>query len=206
MSAGSPEPTGRLPKPVRDLNESAKPGETRSVVLAGGCFWCMEAVFEQLKGVTSVVSGFAGGTAATAHYETVSAGMTTHAESMQVTYDPVKISYGTLLQVFFSTHHPTQREGQGPDHGHQYRSAIFYANDRQKEVAQAYLRQLEQAKLFSEPIATTLEPLDHFYPAEDYHQDYVRHHPDHPYVHAWALPKLDKLRHLYPELLKTTAK
>ena len=162
----------------------------------------MEAVFEPLQGVTSVVSGYAGGTADTANYEIVSSGRTKHAESVQVNYDPTTISYGQLLQVFMNLHHPTEVEGQSPDHGHQYRSAIFFKDEQQKATAQAYIRQLEAAKIFDQPIATALEPLDRFYPAEAYHQDYVRNHPDHPYVRAWALPKIEKLRHLYPELLK----
>ena len=201
--ASDSAPAAPLPKPTRDLAEPTAPGQTRTAVLAGGCFWCIEAVFEPLNGVRQVVSGYAGGTAAEAHYQIVSAGNTQHAESVQITYDPTKISYGTLLRVFFSLHHPTQRDGQGPDHGHQYRSAIFYANDRQKDVAEAYIHQLDQAKIFPAPIVTSLERLDKFYPAEDYHQDFVANHPDHPYVRAWALPKLAKLRELYPELLQT---
>lgn len=205
MATDAPSESKRLPSPERDLNEPAGSGGVRTAVFAGGCFWCIEAVFEPLNGVTNVVSGYAGGTAETAEYEIVSSGRTKHAESVQVTYDPAKISYGTLLQVFMNLHHPTQVEGQGPDHGHQYRSAIFFKDEQQKEVAQAYIRQLEAAKVFDRPIATTLEQLDKFYPAEAYHQDFVRNHPNHPYVRAWALPKVEKLRHLYPELVKADA-
>ena len=137
------EPTGPLPRPAQDLKET---GPVSTAVFAGGCFWCIEAIFEPLRGVSSVVSGYAGGDAATAHYDIVSGGGTKHAESVQVTYDPAQISYGTLLQVFMSLHHPTQVEGQGPDWGHQYRSAIFYQSEEQKKVAQAYLDQLAAAK------------------------------------------------------------
>ncbi len=192
-----------LPKPEKDLKENAKPGETSRAVLAGGCFWCTEAVFEQLAGVTSVVSGYAGDSAANARYDIVSAGAAQHAESIEITYDPTKISYGTLLQVFFTMHDPTTLDWQHPDTGHQYRSAVFYSSAEQQSVTQAYIRQLEQAKAFEQPIVTTLERLEKFYPAEDYHQDYVANHPYQPYVLAWAIPKLKKLRELYPELLKS---
>ncbi|MEA2734678.1 MAG: peptide-methionine (S)-S-oxide reductase, partial [Humisphaera sp.] len=178
---------------------------SRKVVLAGGCFWCIEAVFEPLKGVTDVTSGYAGGTADTADYKKVSAGHTNHAESVQITYDPAKISYATLLRVFMTMHSPTTKDGQHPDYGHQYRSAIFYANDDEKRVAEAYIKQLDDAKVFNEPITTSLEKLEKFYPAEEYHQDYVRKHPDDPYVVRWALPKLEKLRQKFPELLQSSA-
>jgi peptide-methionine (S)-S-oxide reductase len=191
-----------LPKPTKDLTSEVKSGATRSVVFAGGCFWCIEGVFEQIEGVTNVVSGYAGGTAETADYKTVCSGTTDHAEVVQITYDPSKISYGTLLQVFFSLHHPTQLNGQGPDWGKQYRSAIFYGNDEEKAVAEAYIKQLTEAKIYDKPIVTKLEPLTKFYPAEDYHQDYVQHNPGQGYVRQWALPKIDKLKKLYPELLK----
>jgi peptide-methionine (S)-S-oxide reductase len=190
-----------LPKPSIDLPPS-KSGETRTAVFAMGCFWCSEAVFEEVEGVSDVTSGYAGGTAETAHYETVGSGSTKHAESIKVTYDPKKVSYADLLRVFFTTHDPTTKDRQGPDSGHQYRSAIFYANDEEKKVAEAYIKQLEAAKAFSAPIVTTLEPLTGFYKAEDYHQDFVANHPDHPYVRAWSVPKLEKLRKSLPELLK----
>jgi peptide-methionine (S)-S-oxide reductase len=199
-SAGHP---ATLPQPASDVNGSAKLGETRRAVFAGGCFWCTEAVFEQLAGITSVVSGYAGDTEANARYDIVSAGRTQHAEAIEITYDPAKISYGTLLRVFFAMHDPTTLDRQEPDYGHQYRSAVFYGSEEEKQVAEAYLRQLEQAKVFGNPIVTTLERLDRFYPAEAYHQDYVAGHPYQPYVVAWALPKLAKLQKLYPELLKS---
>lgn len=202
QSSGNSGKTGPLPKPERDLSDAVKPGETHTAVFAGGCFWCVEAVFEELNGVTSVVSGYAGGNAETADYQKVSAGTTKHAEAVLITYDPSQVSYATLLQVFFSTHDPTQLDAQGPDQGHQYRSAIFYAHDREKKAAQDYIRQLEQPKVFDKPIVTTLESLDRFYPAEDYHQDFVAKHPDHRYVRAWLPGKLRKLREWYPELLK----
>jgi len=194
-----------LPQPTVDL-PAAKEGETRTAVFAGGCFWCVEAVFEPLIGVTDVVSGYAGGSAADADYRKVSSGETNHAESVLITYDPSKISYATLLRVFMTMHSPTTKDGQHPDYGHQYRSAIFYANDDEKRVADAYIKQLNEAKVFDKPIATTVEKLDKFYPAEQYHQDYVKNHPDDPYVVRWAVPKLDKLRHKFPELLKPSAK
>jgi peptide-methionine (S)-S-oxide reductase len=182
-----------LPKPTTDL-PGGKEGETRSAVLAGGCFWCTEAVFEQLGGVSDVTSGYAGGTKETANYEQVSQGNTDHAESIRITYDPSKISYGELLRVFFSLVDPTTKDAQGPDHGRQYRSAIFYANDDEKRVAEAYIKQLEDAKLFKAPIVTTLEPLKGFYPAEQYHQDYVTCNPNNPYVQRWAIPKVLKVK------------
>ena len=190
-----------LPQPASDL-PAAKVGEPRTMVVAGGCFWCVEAVLEPLAGVTDVVSGYAGGSADDADYRKVSAGHTKHAEVVQVTYDPSKITYATLLRVFMTMHSPTTRDGQHPDYGHQYRSAIFYANDDEKRVAESYVKQLDDAKIFDKPIATTLEKLDHFYPAEKYHQDYVKNHPDDPYVVRWALPKLEKLKKTFPELLR----
>lgn len=195
-----------LPAPAQDLSAApatTQPAQQQTAVFAGGCFWCSEAVFEQLDGVSSVISGYAGGTAESAQYETVSAGGTGHAESIQITYDPSKITYGQLLRVFFTTHDPTTKDRQGPDWGHQYRSAIFYANEDQKRVAEAYIRQLDQAKVFDQPIVTTVEPLDKFYPAEDYHQDYVRQHPDNPYVRQWAFPKIDKVRSKFPAEVKS---
>src|SRR6266446_5633555 len=190
-----------FPDPAIDSDRAAKGKQT--AVFAGGCFWCTEAVFERLAGVDKVVSGFSGGDAASAHYEIVSAGKTNHAESIEITYDPAKITYGTLLKVFFSVaHDPTQLNRQGPDYGRQYRSAIFYKDAEQKRIAEAYIQQLQQAKVFSKPIVTEVTDLKGFYPAEDYHQDFVKRHPDHPYVVVNALPKLDKLKKQFPELLK----
>jgi peptide-methionine (S)-S-oxide reductase len=178
------------------------PSPTRTAVLAGGCFWGVEAVFERLKGVTDVVSGYAGGQQPTAHYEMVGSGRTGHAESVQITYDPSQISYGKLLQVFFSVaHDPTQLNRQGPDEGTQYRSAIFYASEEQKRVAEAYIQQLNQSKVFKRPIVTQLTPLQGFYAAEDYHQDYIAHNPGNPYVIYNDLPKLAELNKKYPDLV-----
>jgi peptide-methionine (S)-S-oxide reductase len=179
------------------------PATTAKAVLAGGCFWGVEAVFEGLRGVNDVVSGYAGGSQANAHYTMVGTGRTGHAESVEISYDPSQISYGKLLQVFFSVaHDPTQLNRQGPDEGTQYRSAIFYNSDEQKRVAEAYIQQLNQAKVFKRPIVTQLMPLKAFYPAEDYHQDFIAHNPDNPYIVYNDLPKLNELKKKYPGLLK----
>ncbi|HFB97563.1 MAG TPA: peptide-methionine (S)-S-oxide reductase [Bryobacterales bacterium] len=192
--------SSRFPDPKIDLPAR---GSVQTAVLAGGCFWCTEAVFEELAGVKEVVSGYAGGTAETANYQTVSTGRTDHAEAVRITYDPSKITYGQLLKVFFSVaHDPTQLNRQGPDWGPQYRSTIFYADEEQKRVAEAYIDQLTAAGVFSKPIVTTLEPLGEFYPAEDYHQDFCRRNPDHGYVVINALPKIEKVRTKFPGLVK----
>jgi peptide-methionine (S)-S-oxide reductase len=178
------------------------PSTTHTAVFAGGCFWGVEAVFERVKGVTDVVSGYAGGQQHTAQYELVGSGRTGHAESVQITYDPAKISYGKLLQIFFAVaHDPTQLNRQGPDEGTQYRSAIFYTSDDQKRVAEAYIQQLNQAKVFKRPIVTKLTPLEAFYIAEDYHQDYIAHNPGNPYVIYNDLPKLAELSKKFPDLV-----
>lgn len=191
-----------IPAPAVDIDPTASKG-TQTAVFAGGCFWCTEAVFEQLTGVSTVVSGYAGGDARSAHYDMVGAGKTEHAESIEITFDPAKISYGKLLTVFFSVaHDPTQVDRQGPDYGRQYRSAIFYRDADQKRVAEAYIKQLNEAKAFSKPIATQVTMLKAFYPAEEYHQDFVKRNPGHPYVVANALPKLSKLKKQFPDLLK----
>jgi methionine-S-sulfoxide reductase len=172
-------------------------------IFAGGCFWCTEAVFEPLKGVSSVVSGYAGDTKEAAVYEKVGSGDTKHAEAIEIIYDPAQISYGDLLQVFFALHDPTTKDRQGPDAGTQYRSAVFYINDEQKKVTEAYIKQLTDEKVFSAPIVTTLEPIGlGFFPAEEYHQDFVALHPTHPYVQAWAIPKIEKLNKKFKPLLK----
>jgi peptide-methionine (S)-S-oxide reductase len=191
-----------FPDPERDLE--AAPGVTRAeAVFAGGCFWCTEAVYRQLDGVLDVVSGYAGGSAETANYEAVCSGRTRHAEAIRITYDPTTISYGELLKVFFSAaHDPTQVNRQGNDRGPQYRSAIFYAHTAEKDVAQAYIDRLNAAKLFGNPIATTLEPLEHFYVAESYHQDYAARNPAQPYIAAVSAPKVAKVRKLYPDKLR----
>lgn len=191
-----------LPDPAIDIDRSAAPGK-QTAVLAGGCFWCTEAVFEQLIGVSKVISGFAGGDPGSAHYDVVSAGKTNHAESIEITFDPAKITYGQLLKVFFSVaHDPTQLDRQGPDYGHQYRSAIFYKDAEQKRIAEAYIKQLQEANVFHKPIVTEVTALKRFYAAEEYHQDFVKRHPDHPYVVANAVPKLHKLKKEFPTLLK----
>jgi peptide-methionine (S)-S-oxide reductase len=173
----------------------------QTAILAGGCFWGMEAVFEHLKGVTNVESGFSGGTAATANYERVSGGGTDHAEAVKITYNPTQISYGQLLKVYFAlAHDPTQLNRQGPDTGPQYRSAIFFANAQQQQVAQSYIDQLNQAHVFQQPIVTQLVPLQQFYPAAAYHQDFIDHHPDYPYVVVHDLPKLKQLKQQFPDL------
>lgn len=183
--------------PAPDMDVQAKTGEQKAV-LAGGCFWCTEAVFEQLEGVKSVVSGYAGGKSNDAKYDVVSAGRTDHAEAIEITYDASKISFGEILKVFFSVaHDPTQKDRQGPDWGRQYRSEIFYANDEQKKVAEAYMTKLNAAKVFGKPIVTGLSKLDKFYVAEKYHQDFVKNNPNHPYVVVNALPKVEKTRKTY---------
>lgn len=179
---------------------------TEKVVLAGGCFWGMEAVFESLRGVQSAVSGYSGGSAATAHYEIVSTGTTGHAESVEITYDPSKISFGQLLKVYFSVaHDPTQLDRQGPDDGTQYRSVIFYTTTAQRDLADTYIRELTAAKTFRDPIVTQVVPLKAFYPAEAYHQHFVERHPNYPYVVYEDKPKLDALHKEYPSLLKPGA-
>ncbi len=175
----------------------------QTIVLAGGCFWGVEAVFEQLKGVTSVVSGFSGGTAATAHYETVSNGTTGHAEAVKITYNPNQISLGQLLKIyFFIAHDPTQINRQSPDTGTQYRSAIFFANSAQQRVAKAYIDRINQSHIFPQPIATQLVSLTKFYEAEDYHQNFIDRNPMYPYVVVNDLPKLDRLKQQFPDLVK----
>jgi peptide-methionine (S)-S-oxide reductase len=185
---------------------AAKPGETRTMVVASGCFWCTEAVFEQLEGVGDVVSGYAGGTKETANYDAVCSGTTAHAEAVRVTYEPAKISYGQLLRVFYATHDPTTKNQQGPDRGPQYRSAIFYENDDQKRVAESYLKQLAAAKSFPKPVVTTLEPLkpDGFYEAELYHQNYAACNAGNPYIRAQATPKVKKVREKFADQVKKT--
>ncbi|HSQ80106.1 MAG TPA: peptide-methionine (S)-S-oxide reductase MsrA [Casimicrobiaceae bacterium] len=169
-----------------------------TAVFAGGCFWGVDAVFKHVKGVSNVVSGYSGGNAATARYPIVSTGATGHAESVQVTYDPSKVSYAQLLKVFFDVaHDPTELNRQGPDVGTQYRSVIFFANDQQKEIAQRYIAQLDQAKAFPKPIVTQVVPLEKFYPAEAYHQNYLELHPDQPYIVYNDLPKLAHLKSDY---------
>ena len=197
---GGTSAAATLPDPVVD---SARTPDKHSAtaVFAGGCFWGVEAVFKHVKGVSSAVSGYAGGSAKTAHYEIVGTGLTGHAESVQVSYDSSQISYGQLLRVFFSVaHDPTQLNRQGPDTGTQYRSAIFYADPEQQRIAQAYIDQLSTARAFSRPIVTQLAPLNAFYPAENYHQDYLARHPESMYIVINDLPKLNNLRQEFPQI------
>ena len=177
----------------------ASTAPTETAVLAGGCFWGVQGVFQHVKGVTNAVSGYAGGAQNTAEYETVSSGSTGHAESVQVTFDPRQVSYAQILQIYFSVaHDPTQKNRQGPDTGTQYRSAIFPANAGQATIAQAYIAQLDQAHVFGSPIATRIEPDKTFYPAEAYHQDFLAHNPNYPYIVINDLPKIADLKRLYP--------
>jgi len=189
-----------LPNAVADTPLATVKG-TETAVLAGGCFWGVQAVFQHVKGVTRVISGYSGGAKETAEYYKVSSGATGHAESVQITYDPSRISYGQLLKVYFSVaHDPTELNRQGPDVGTQYRSAIFYSNEEQKRVAGAYIAQLEAAKVFSGPIVTQMVALKAFYSAEAYHQDYVVHHPYEPYIVINDLPKVANLQRQFPNL------
>ena len=187
-----------IPPPTLEATAS-EPG-SQTVVLAGGCFWGMQAVYEHTKGVTRAVSGYSGGAKETAHYEMVGTERTGHAESVAVTYDPKEISLGKILQIYFSVaHNPTELNFQGPDSGPSYRSAIFYADDDQKKVAAAYIAQLDGAHAFPEPIVTKLEPLKGFYPAEDYHQDFLTRHPAYPYIAINDIPKVENLQRLFPD-------
>ncbi|ASK34063.1 peptide-methionine (S)-S-oxide reductase MsrA [Alloalcanivorax mobilis] len=190
----------RFPDPAEDLPADQDPGRA---LLGGGCFWCVEAVYQALDGVSSVVSGYAGGTPETANYEAVCGGHTGHAEVVEVGYDPHRISYGQLLKLFFAiAHDPTQKDRQGNDRGPQYRSSLFPVNQAQSEVAARYIQQLDNAGAFTAPIVTTIEPGQTFYPAEDYHQDFARRNPAQPYIAHVARPKVEKLHAHFNNLLK----
>ena len=206
MGVRAAEPAVVIPAPAVDApKESSKPGAPglQTVVLAGGCFWGVQAVFQHVKGVTQAVSGYAGGSKETAIYEVVSSGRTGHAESVQVTYDPRQISYGRILQIYFSVaHDPTQLNRQGPDTGTQYRSAIFYRDDSQKSIAQAYVAQLDKAGVFKRPIVTQINQLTAFYPAEAYHQDYATLHPTSPYIAYNDLPKVENLQQVFADIYR----
>jgi peptide-methionine (S)-S-oxide reductase len=185
---------------VVDASRSAASGQ-QTAVLSGGCFWGVQAVFQHVKGVIRATSGYTGGSAKTAEYEIVSTGETGHAESVQIVYDPSQITYGELLRVFFSVaHDPTQLNRQGPDTGTQYRSSIFYGSVEQKRIAEAYIAQLDQARIFSRPIATKVVPLQVFFPAEAYHQNYAALHPNQPYIAYNDAPKVEHLRQQFPNL------
>jgi peptide-methionine (S)-S-oxide reductase len=197
FSFGTAEEAVLIPPPA--LDETTQ-GRSETVVLAGGCFWGVQGVFQHVKGVKKAVSGYAGGTADTARYERVSEGDTGHAESVEVTFDPTQVSYGTLLQIYFSVaHDPTELNRQGPDTGPQYRSAIFPQNSEQQRVAQAYIAQLDATRSFNKPIVTKLESYNGFYPAEEEHQDFLTEHPTYPYIVINDLPKVAQLKQLYPD-------
>jgi peptide-methionine (S)-S-oxide reductase len=194
------QPRAPIPAAKVDATLTSKPGK-QTAVFAGGCFWGTQSVFERVKGVLKTTAGYAGGSAATATYDQVITETTGHAESVEVVYDPSQITYGQLLRIFFAVaHDPTQLNRQGPDVGTSYRSAIFYANDEQKQIAQAYIKQLDAAKVFSGAIVTQLTPLQGFYHAEDYHQDYALHHSDNPYIKVCDLPKIKALKEEFPQL------
>ncbi len=191
-----------FPDPREDAARAAQPGRALAV-LAGGCFWCVEAVYRDLDGVLEVVSGYSGGSKDTADYRTVCTGRTEHAEVVQIAYDPSRTTFGQLLKIFFAVaHDPTQLNRQGNDVGTQYRSAIFYAGDEQKRIAERYIAQLDAAKVFAAKIVTRLEPLTAFFEAEGYHQNYAELHPGEPYIQAIAAPKVEKLREYFGDRLK----
>lgn len=194
------QPKGPIPAPKEDAKLAPSAGK-ETAVFAGGCFWGTQSVFERVKGVLKTTAGYSGGSAATATYGQVTTETTGHAESVEVVYDPSKITYGQLLRIFFSVvHDPTQLNRQGPDVGTSYRSAIFYKNDEQQRIATAYIQQLDAAKVFPAPIVTQLNPLKGFYRAEDYHQDYALHNPDNPYIQVCDLPKIKLLKAEFPDL------
>jgi len=183
------------------LDNARAPGPLQTAVISGGCFWGVQGVFQHVRGVHRVVAGYAGGNAATAQYDTVSTGTTGHAESVEITFDPAEVSYGQILQIAFSVvEDPTQRDQQGPDVGPQYRSEVFYVDDMQKRIAESYIKQLDAAHVFPRPIATRVDPLKGFYPAEAHHQDYLFHNPDQPYIAAYDVPKVNNFKRVFPEL------
>src|ERR1700757_649844 len=192
-------PKAVIPAATADLSLATKPGK-QTAVFAGGCFWGTQSVFQRVKGVLQTTAGYAGGSASTASYDQVTTETTGHAESVEVVYDPSKITYGQLLRIFFSVHDPTQLNRQGPDVGRSYRSAIFYVNDDQKRIATAYIAQLGSANAFPKPIVTEVTPLKGFYRAEDYHQDFAYYHPDDPYILVCDRPKVETLKQQFPEL------
>jgi len=191
-----------FPKPEVDQPVANAKGQ-EVAVLSGGCFWGIQAIYQHMRGVVSATSGYSGGNAQTAHYEMVGNGNTGHAESVRIVYDPRQITYGEILMIFFAVaHNPTELDKQGPDWGTQYRSAVFYANEDQKRIATAYIAQLDKAKVYPQKIVTQVVPLAAFYPAESYHQDYVRHHPDNPYIVINDLPKLSRFKKQFPGFYK----
>ena len=206
FSAQAVETGTIIPAPMVDMPE-APSGTLQTAVLAGGCFWGVQAVFQHVKGVESAVSGYSGGDKATAYYSDVGSGRTGHAESVKITFDPRIITYGQILRIYFSVaHDPTQLDRQGPDIGTQYRSAIFYGDDSQSAVARSYIAQLDQAHVFKQRIVTRVESLQAFYQAESYHQDYLVHHPNNPYIVFNDLPKLENLKRLFPDFYRVEPK
>jgi peptide-methionine (S)-S-oxide reductase len=202
VALAAPVVAGAAPVPPPPIDEQAAAAE-QVAVLAGGCFWGVQAVFQHVKGVTSAVSGYAGGDRQSAQYETVSSGSTGHAESVRITFDPKIVSYGRLLQIYFSVaHDPTERDRQGPDVGTQYRSAIFPTTSEQERIAKAYIADLDRAHVFRSAVATRIEPDRQFYPAEDYHQDFLARNPTYPYIVINDLPKIEDLKRNFPELYR----
>lgn len=202
MGDGGPAnlPPDEFPDLAHALGESRR--STEDAVFAGGCFWCVEAVFRELQGVLEVTPGYSGGSAQSAHYETVCSGRTAHVEAVRIRFDPRRIGYGALLKVFFAiAHDPTQRDRQGPDRGPQYRSVIFHTNEMQQAMAEAYIRQLTAARVFPAPIVTEVAPLMAFYPAEDYHHRYAARNQDNPYIRHVAWPKVEKFRRYFSRLV-----
>src|SRR5258708_953761 len=201
LGARNPE-TPKIPFPAPTIDAPLATAKSQqTAVFAGGCFWGVQAVFQHLRGVSSVTSGYSGGYVKSPSYESVSMGVSGHAETVSITYDPSQLTYGQLLMVFFSvTHDPTQWNRQGPDTGSQYRSAIFYTSAEQKRIAQAYIAQLDSAKVYSRPIVTKVEPFQAFYAAESYHQDYLKNNPDNPYIVYNDLPKLENLKRDFPTI------
>ena len=203
LGIGSSSPAATAEKavvlPAPAVDNPKAPGPPQTAVIAGGCFWGVQGVYQHVRGVQRALSGYSGGTKATADYQAVSGGGTGHAEAVQIVFDPGQVSYGEILQIYFSVvHDPTQLNRQGPDMGPQYRSNIFYADEAQKKIAQAYIAQLETAKAFGRPIVTRVDPLAAFYPAEDYHQDYLVKNPRQPYIVIHDLPKVDNLKKVFP--------
>jgi len=199
VSGRTGESATPLPPPEFD-NPKSTNAEPQVAVLAGGCFWGVQGVFQHTKGVKQVLAGYSGGEKAKAHYEQVGTGRTGHAESVQIVFDPREISYGEILRIYFSVaHDPTQLNRQGPDAGSQYRSAIFYADASQQHIAQAYITQLDRARVFARPIVTRVDPLQAFYPAEAYHQDFLIRNPSYPYIVINDLPKIENLKRLFPQ-------
>jgi len=203
-SACAQESATNIPPPA--IDQAVAPGKLQTAVVAGGCFWGVQGVYQHLKGVKNVLSGYSGGDRSTADYESVSDGDSDHAESVQIVFDPAQVTYGQILQVFFAVaHDPTQLNRQGPDTGLQYRSAIFYADAEQKKIAESYIAQLDKAGVFSRPIVTRVDPLKAFYAAEGYHQDYLLNHPGNPYIVVNDLPKVRNFQRVLPKLYNSRA-